>query len=104
MSVAPEALAHDLRHVRRDDKRLRIRFPDDGTQRTDLRPLQLKLYYLIGAASESFQTEGVTTVAMTNPEVLKAACIIFAAVPIICVYPFVQKYFVQGTMVGAVKG
>ena len=42
--------------------------------------------------------------AMTNPEVLKAACIIFAAVPIICVYPFVQKYFVQGTMVGAVKG
>ena len=73
-------------------------------QRTDLRPLQLKLYYLIVAASESFQTEGVTTVAMTNPEVLKAACIIFAAVPIICVYPFVQKYFVQGTMVGAVKG
>lgn len=73
-------------------------------QRTDLRPLQLKLYYLIVAASESFQTEGVTTVAMTNPEVLKAACIIFAAVPIICVYPFIQKYFVQGTMVGAVKG
>ena len=30
--------------------------------------------------------------------------IIFAAVPIICVYPFIQKYFVQGTMVGAVKG
>lgn len=73
-------------------------------QRTDLRPLQLKLYYLIVAASESFQTEGVTTTAMTNPEVLKAACIIFAAVPIICVYPFIQKYFVQGTMVGAVKG
>ena len=35
---------------------------------------------------------------------LAAACIIFAAVPIICVYPFIQKYFVQGTMVGAVKG
>ena len=67
-------------------------------------PLQLKLYYLIVAASESFQTEGVATVSMTNPEVLKAACIIFAAVPIICVYPFIQKYFVQGTMVGAVKG
>lgn len=73
-------------------------------QRTDLRPLQLKLYYLIVAANESFQTEGVATTAMTNPDVLKAACIIFAALPIICVYPFVQKYFVQGTMVGAVKG
>ena len=73
-------------------------------QNVALRPLQLKLYYLIVAASESFQTEGVATVSMTNPEVLKAACIIFAAVPIICVYPFIQKYFVQGTMVGAVKG
>ena len=73
-------------------------------QNVSLRPLQLKLYYLIVAASESFQSEGVSTVAMTNPEVLKAACIIFAAVPIICVYPFIQKYFVQGTMVGAVKG
>lgn len=73
-------------------------------QRTDLRPLQLKLYYLIVAANESFQSEGVSSVAMTNPEVLKAACIIFAALPIICVYPFLQKYFVKGTMVGAVKG
>lgn len=73
-------------------------------QRVDLRPLQLKLYYLIVAASESFQTEGVTTTTMTNPEVLKAACIMFATIPIICVYPFVQKYFVRGVMVGAVKG
>lgn len=40
---------------------------------------------------------------LTNPEVLKAACVIFATIPIIIAYPFVQKYFVQGTMVGAVK-
>lgn len=73
-------------------------------QRTDLRPLQLKLYYLIVAANESFQSEGVTATVMTNPEVLKAACIIFAALPILCVYPFLQKYFVKGTMIGAVKG
>lgn len=73
-------------------------------QRTDLRPLQLKLYYLIVTASESLQSEGVANVVTTNPELLKAACIIFAAAPIICVYPFIQKYFVQGTMVGAVKG
>lgn len=73
-------------------------------QRTDLRPLQLKLYYLVVAAQESFQAEGGAVGVMTNPEVLKAACVIFATLPIICVYPFVQKYFVQGTMVGAVKG
>ena len=47
-------------------------------QNVALRPLQLKLYYLIVAASESFQTEGVATVSMTTPEVLKAACISFA--------------------------
>lgn len=72
-------------------------------QRTDLRPLQLKLYHLVVTSSESFQTEGIVVQTMTNPEVLRAACIIFAALPIICVYPFIQKYFVQGTMVGAVK-
>lgn len=73
-------------------------------QRTDLRPLQLKLYYLVVAASESFQAEGGNVGVLTNPEVLKAACIIFATLPIVLVYPFVQKYFVQGAMIGAVKG
>lgn len=73
-------------------------------QRTDLRPLQLKLYYLVVAATESFQAEGGSTATLTNPEVLKAACVIFATIPIVCIYPFVQKYFVQGVMVGAVKG
>ncbi len=74
-------------------------------QRVDLRPLQLKLYYLVVAASESFKAEGGSiTGQITNPEVLKASCIIFATLPIVCIYPFVQKYFVQGTMIGAVKG
>ena len=72
-------------------------------QNTSLRPLQLKLYYLVVAATESFQAEGGNVGVLTNPEVLKAACVIFATVPIIIVYPFLQKYFVQGTIVGAVK-
>ena len=28
----------------------------------------------------------------------------FATIPVICIYPFLQKYFVKGVMVGAVKG
>ncbi|GGO04804.1 carbohydrate ABC transporter permease [Saccharibacillus kuerlensis] len=68
----------------------------------DLRPLQLKLYYLVVQASESFQLEA-TEVTLSNPEVMKAAVVVFATLPIICIYPFVQKYFVQGTMLGAVK-
>ncbi len=73
-------------------------------QRTDLRPLQLKLYYLVVAATESFQAALEGSAQITNPEVLKASCIMFATIPIICIYPFVQKYFVQGTMIGSVKG
>lgn len=71
-------------------------------QRIDLRPLQLKLYYMIIEASESFQLEA-TVVQVTNPDVLKAACVIFATLPIVCIYPFIQKYFVNGVMLGAVK-
>jgi ABC-type sugar transport system, permease component len=71
-------------------------------QNVELRPLQLKLYYLIIQASESFQLEA-TQVSMSNPEVLKASCIVFATIPILCIYPFIQKYFVQGVMLGAVK-
>lgn len=69
---------------------------------TDLRPLQLKLYYLVIQASESFQLEAVN-VQLSNPEVLKASVVVFATLPIVCVYPFIQKYFVKGTMLGAVK-
>jgi putative aldouronate transport system permease protein len=71
-------------------------------QRVDLRPLQLKLYYLVVQANESFQLEA-TLVNLTDPEVMKAACVVFATLPIICIYPFVQKYFVKGVMIGAVK-
>ncbi|MDR0451382.1 MAG: carbohydrate ABC transporter permease [Treponema sp.] len=71
-------------------------------QRTELRPLQLKLYYLIVQASETFQLEA-SSVSLTNPEILKASCVVFATLPILCVYPFLQRYFVQGAMIGAVK-
>ncbi|THF75717.1 carbohydrate ABC transporter permease [Cohnella fermenti] len=71
-------------------------------QNVDMRPLQLKLYYLVIQASESFQLEA-TNVQLSNPEVLKASCVVFATLPILCIYPFVQKYFVQGVMLGAVK-
>ena len=35
---------------------------------------------------------------------LKMAAVVVTTVPILCIYPFIQKYFAQGTMIGAVKG
>ncbi|MNL82498.1 hypothetical protein D3C87_2098940 [compost metagenome] len=35
---------------------------------------------------------------------VRAAAVMIATLPIVCVYPFLQKYFVQGMMVGSVKG
>lgn len=39
-----------------------------------------------------------------NPESLKAATVVITTLPILLVYPFVQKYFVKGVMVGSLKG
>lgn len=47
----------------------------------------------VGAGDSSFVSETV-----------KYAVIIVSVVPILCVYPFIQKYFTKGVMVGAVKG
>lgn len=73
----------------------------------DLQPLQLKLYYLIkGTTSiEISMVEGNAADTSRNiSESIESACIIFATLPILVVYPFVQKYFVQGATIGAVKG
>jgi len=37
-------------------------------------------------------------------ETIKSAAIIVTVIPIICVYPFLQKYFVKGVMIGSIKG
>lgn len=71
----------------------------------DLYPLQLKLFQMVqnNMVSELTQMEGANRTALT-PESLKAATVIFATVPILAVYPWLQKYFVSGVMLGAVKG
>lgn len=37
-------------------------------------------------------------------EVMRMACLVVVVLPILCIYPFMQKYFAKGVMVGAVKG
>ena len=41
---------------------------------------------------------------MALSESIKMAAVIISLIPIMCVYPFVQKYFTKGVMLGSVKG
>ena len=39
-----------------------------------------------------------------NPESLKMTTVVVGSVPLLCVYPFVQKHFIKGVYLGAIKG
>ncbi len=69
----------------------------------ELYNLQLVLRNIIASAQALLeQTDNLA--AAENIEVLKYAVIVFASLPIMLFYPFVQKYFVKGVMVGSLKG
>ncbi len=65
--------------------------------------LQMKLYQVVFNSTDTQvnMLEGGRNAVLS--ETIKAAAIVFATVPIIIVYPFLQKHFVQGVMIGAVK-
>nr|WP_284638308.1 carbohydrate ABC transporter permease [Paenibacillus chinjuensis] len=62
-------------------------------------PLQIMLRNILITGSQ-VQGEGD----LSHLGTMKYAMIIIATLPILCVYPFIQKYFVQGTMIGGIKG
>lgn len=73
-------------------------------------PVQTVLQQMLARAMASEQE--VTSVAQAlahnattvTSDSLKMAAVVVTTVPILCVYPFAQKYFAQGAMIGAVKG
>lgn len=70
----------------------------------DLKPLQLYLKELFVSSTDTFMRTNVDASLNVSPQSIQAASIILATLPIICVYPFLQKYFVKGVLVGSVKG
>ena len=50
------------------------------------------------------EPEAASRAAIPQAEMVQMATIVITALPIVCVYPFVQKYFVKGVMVGSIKG
>lgn len=80
------------------DALLYIQSPDKYT-------LQLRLRSLLFADelnNAGANSEGVGTQVMTQS--LKMACVAVSTIPILVVYPWLQKYFVKGVMLGSVKG
>ncbi len=71
-----------------------------------LEPLQLFLRrILLEASSEIMQTSQVTMAAASQSSIqVRYVCIVVSVIPIMMVVPLVQKYLVEGTMLGAVKG
>ena len=75
--------------------------------KTPLLPMQNILRNIITAASRigDLGAEAYNSLDVVPPsQSIRAATIVITTLPILVVYPFVQKYFVKGVMVGAVKG
>ena len=76
--------------------------------RPDFHPIQLKLYNIINNLSSieiatnegSLSGSGVPLMS----DGMKAAAVMFATLPILIVYPWLQRYFIKGVTLGAVKG
>ncbi|WP_390887133.1 carbohydrate ABC transporter permease [Fundicoccus culcitae] len=72
------------------------------TDRT-LYPLQMRLYEIIVQSQTNSAQNIGTAVAQTTTKGVQLATIVITTVPIILIYPMLQKYFISGMMVGAVK-
>lgn len=67
-------------------------------------PVAYYLRQIIIGASTSADPGAASQETMQIAANIKSCSMVLMAVPIICVYPFIQKYFVQGMMLGGVKG
>ena len=72
-------------------------------KKSEFYPLQLFLYNILNsvnsvdvATQEGFSSPGLS-------ESLKAAIVMFSTIPILCIYPWLQKYFIHGVTLGGVK-
>ena len=63
-------------------------------------PIAVILREYIQNNTQSSGSGGTTTL----PVSMKMATVVVATLPIVCIYPFLQKFFINGLMVGSVKG
>ncbi len=75
--------------------------------KADLQPIQTFLYRIVASASASKAVvslpAGISAQQVSSQSV-RLATMVVTTLPIVCVYPFLQKYFVKGMLIGSVKG
>ena len=67
-------------------------------------PLQVWLRQIVILSQVGFDPNAAAGGFVTPPETSKLAVVCIAVIPILCVYPFMQKNFAKGVMLGSVKG
>lgn len=74
---------------------------------TDMQPIQTYLYRVVAQSSSNQMVAAVQGTAATKTvtsQSIKLATMVVTTLPIVFVYPFLQKYFVKGMMIGSIKG
>jgi putative aldouronate transport system permease protein len=73
---------------------------------SNLQPIQTYLFRIVAQSSGNQMSNLTATgvVKTTTSSSIKLATMVVTTAPIVCVYPFLQKYFVKGMMLGGVKG
>lgn len=67
--------------------------------------IQVRLRQLIQSSQVSALMEDIPEIKSdVIAETIKAACLVFSMIPVMIIYPWLQKYFVKGVMIGSVKG
>lgn len=71
----------------------------------NLFPLQLRLKNMVSSSATDSGLDFIadTSGILSSPETIKAAAILFTTLPILVMYPFLQKHFVKGAMLGSLK-
>lgn len=70
--------------------------------------IMVKLYQMINKVDDNLLNNvggnDATDHILLTPEGIKAAAVVIAITPILCIYPFLQRHFVKGVLIGSVKG
>ena len=73
-------------------------------QKSDMWPIQVLLRRIVYVSAGLGDAETIDSDLVSLSQSIKMAVIMVATIPILCVYPFLQKYFTKRIMVGSIKG